>query len=64
MDKLLQGEQKLREAGIELWLAGLNPVPRNTLKRSLLGEVLGEDRVFEDLIQAVEAYIQRFDEVS
>ena len=50
-------EERLREGGITLWLAGLNPEPRKVIARSLLGRVLGTDRIFDDLEQAVEHYL-------
>jgi MFS superfamily sulfate permease-like transporter len=62
LQKLAAGEEKLREAGIELWLAGLNPVPLATVRRSPLAATLGDERMFQDIVQAVEAYEQRFDQ--
>jgi high affinity sulfate transporter 1 len=56
---LAENEQKLRQAGIVLWLAGLNPTPLHTIRRSPLGAVLGDERMFSSVIQAVEAYTQR-----
>jgi high affinity sulfate transporter 1 len=60
LQKLERGEEKLREAGIALWLAGLNPAPLHTIQRSPLGATLGDDRIFSDISLAVEAYLQRF----
>jgi high affinity sulfate transporter 1 len=60
LQKLAAGEEKLRDAGIALWLAGLNPVPTDTIQRSPLGETLGEDRIFSDIAPAVDTYKQRF----
>ncbi len=53
---LADGEEKLREHGISLWLAGLNPTAREVIRRSPLGATLGEKRMFYDLQMAVEAY--------
>jgi hypothetical protein len=39
-----------------LWLVALNPEPLRTVQQSTLGEVLGEERMFFNLEQAVEAY--------
>jgi MFS superfamily sulfate permease-like transporter len=50
-------EEGLREAGITLWLAALNPDPLHTLQRSSLGETLGRERMHFNLEQAVEAYL-------
>jgi SulP family sulfate permease len=49
-------EEKLRERGITLWLAGLNPEPLEVIRRSPLGDTLGEKRMFYNLQMAVEAY--------
>jgi high affinity sulfate transporter 1 len=59
---LAENEQKLREAGITLWLAGLNPTPLHTIRRSPLGAILNDERMFFNVIQAVEAYIKRSDQ--
>ena len=56
--QLTEGEEKLREAGITLWLAALNPAPLYTVERSALGATLGHERMFFNLEQAVEAYVQ------
>ncbi len=53
---LADGEEKLRERGISLWLAGLNPTVEEVIRRSPLGATLGDERTFDDLRQAVEAY--------
>jgi high affinity sulfate transporter 1 len=60
LNKLTQGEEKLGEAGIALWLAGLNTAPLATIRRSPLGATLGDERVFQDIVEAVEAYEQRY----
>jgi high affinity sulfate transporter 1 len=52
-------EERLREAGIMLWLADLNPEPLRTVQRSSLGEVLKHERMFFTLEQAVEAFLSR-----
>ena len=53
---LARFEERLREAGITLWLAALNPEPRKIIERAPLGKTLGRERVFLNLEQAVEAY--------
>jgi high affinity sulfate transporter 1 len=58
LKKLEQGNEKLREAGIEFWMAGLNPIPLHTIQRSSLGMTLGNERMFQDITQAVAAYEQ------
>jgi high affinity sulfate transporter 1 len=56
--KALAGfQQRLREDGITLWLAGLNPEPKRVIARSPLSRALGTDRIFANLPQAVERYL-------
>ena len=59
LKQLTSLEERLREAGIMLWLAALNPEPLRTVQRSSLGEVLGRERMFFTLEQAVEAFVAR-----
>jgi hypothetical protein len=37
-------------------------VPLATVRRSPLAATLGDERMFQDIVQAVEAYEQRFDQ--
>jgi high affinity sulfate transporter 1 len=53
---LIEGERKLREAGAELWLAGLNPAALDLVRRSSLGPLLGRERMCFDLAQAVSRF--------
>ena len=53
---LMSGEERLREAGIELWMAGLTPVTLDLVRRSPLGEVLGRERLCFDVPQAVSRF--------
>jgi SulP family sulfate permease len=62
LQKLAAGEEKLRDAGIELWLVGLNPVPLHTIQRSPLAATLGDERMFLNIGQAVDAYLERYDQ--
>ncbi len=55
---LIGAEEKLRDGGTTLWLAALNPEPLKVIERSPLGQILGHDRMFYNLEQAVEAYIK------
>ena len=57
---LIEFEEKLREGGISLWLASLNPEALKVIERSPLGKTLGRDRMFFNLQQAVETYQARF----
>jgi MFS superfamily sulfate permease-like transporter len=56
---LTNGEERLREAGIELWLAGLTPGALNIVRRSPLGGVLGPGRMCFDVDHAVARYQAR-----
>jgi SulP family sulfate permease len=53
---LTDAEEKLRQEGASLWLAALNPEALAMIQRSALGEVLGRQRMFFNVQQAVEAY--------
>ncbi len=53
---LIRAEEKMREAGITLWLSALNPLALNMVRRSRLGQTLGDERMFFDLRDAVRAY--------
>jgi high affinity sulfate transporter 1 len=57
LKQLTDLEERLREAGIALWLAALNPEPLRTIQQSSLGEALGRERMFFNLEQAVEAFL-------
>lgn len=57
--RMVEAEQTLREQGIELWLAALNPEPLEVVRRSTLGKVLGQERLFFTVQEAVERYRQR-----
>jgi SulP family sulfate permease len=53
---LTEFEEKLREGGVTLWLAALNPAPLKVIERSPLGKALGRERLFYNLQQAIEAF--------
>ena len=56
-------ERRLREAGVVVWLVGLNPGVLAMVRNSELGQALGDERMFHNLEQAVafyqEHYLQR-----
>ena len=56
LGQLTQAEERLREAGITMWLAALNPEPLRTIESAPLGRTLGHERMFFNLNQAVTAY--------
>jgi anti-anti-sigma regulatory factor len=53
---LIDGEEKMREAGTTLWLVGMNPEVLRVVQHSPLWERLGRERMFFNLEQAVEKY--------
>ncbi|HET7795604.1 MAG TPA: SulP family inorganic anion transporter, partial [Rhizobacter sp.] len=53
---LIEAEKRLRDAGVMLWLVGLNPGVLEMVRRSPLGDTLGRERMFFNLEQAVAAY--------
>lgn len=53
---LAEAEQKHREHGVILWLVGLNPGVLAMVRHSPLGEVLGRERMFFNLEEAVARY--------
>jgi MFS superfamily sulfate permease-like transporter len=53
---LTEAEERLRQDGVSLWLAALNPEVLAVVKRSKLGEALGPDRLFFNVQTAVEHY--------
>ena len=53
---LIRAEEKMSEAGITLWLSALNPLALNMVRRSRLGQALGNERMFFNLQEAVKAY--------
>jgi len=56
---LTEAESKMANAGIILWLVGLNPEPFERLRASPLGQRLGDERMFPNLRQAVAFYLER-----
>ncbi len=56
---LMDGEERLREAGTMLWLAAMNPEVLAIVQHSELGARLGRERMFFTLEQAVGAFQRR-----
>ena len=55
---LTDGEEKMREMGVMLWLVAMNPDVLEVVQHSPLWERLGRERMFFTLEQAVEKYQQ------
>ena len=58
---LTEAEQKLRERGVTLWLAAVNPDLLRIIERSPLGAALGHERMFFDLHKVYEAWQRSVD---
>jgi high affinity sulfate transporter 1 len=56
---LTDGEEKLRQAGVSLWLVAMNPEVLDVVQRSGLGERLGRERMLFTLEQVVTRYQQQ-----
>ena len=54
---LIEGEKRLREGGVWLWLVGLNPRVLAMVQRSSLGESLGRERMHFTLEVAIDKYL-------
>ena len=55
---LTQAEKQQREAGVEIWLAGLTPSVYSAVQRSPLGKSLGNERLVFNLEIAVDRYLR------
>ena len=56
---LVEEVSGLRERGIDLWLATPNPRVLAVIERSPLRDLLGRERIFYNLFEAIEAYQAR-----
>lgn len=54
---LTDAEEKLRESGITLWLAALNPEALQVIQKAPLGKILGRERMFFNVEQAVSTWL-------
>jgi SulP family sulfate permease len=59
LQMLVTAEDRLREIGTELWLAGLNPEALELVRRTPLAERLGRARMFFTVEDAVAAWERR-----
>jgi SulP family sulfate permease len=55
-------EEKLKDEGVTLWLADLNPEPLDAVERAPLGKTLGHERMFFNLQSAVEKYREELEQ--
>ena len=56
---LLEAEEKLASDGVMLWLVGLNPKTFQNIRTSLLGQILGDARMYPNLQEAVSIYMDQ-----
>jgi high affinity sulfate transporter 1 len=56
---LIESEHRLRAAGVELWLAAVNPHLLKVIERSPLAATVRSERIFPTLRKAVEAWRRR-----
>jgi len=56
---LVDGEQRMRERGVEVWLVGLNPGVLQVVRRSPLAETLGRERMLFNVASAVDRFQHR-----
>ncbi|MBS1214020.1 MAG: sodium-independent anion transporter, partial [Proteobacteria bacterium] len=54
-----EAEAKLAEEGVELWLAALSPEALQQVQGSPLGTLLGRERMFFTVPQAVDRYVMQ-----
>jgi MFS superfamily sulfate permease-like transporter len=59
LKRLIEAEKQLRQLGIGLWLAGLNPEPLQLIQKSALGQTLGRARMHFNLDQAVRSFLKQ-----
>lgn len=57
LETLTEADQRLQEAGIQLWLIGLNPEVLAVVQRCPLGATMGRERLLFDLEIAVRKYL-------
>lgn len=58
--RLAGANETLRDQGITLWITALNPEPLKVIRRAILDEEEGHERMFYNLKQAVDAYQARY----
>jgi len=57
--RLIEVERKLAEAGIQFWVAALNPEALAIIRKTPLAATLGRDRMFASLAIGVQSYLQK-----
>ena len=57
LQSLVEGEKRMSEAGLEVWLAGLNPGVLEMVRHSELAERLGRERLLFNARAAIERFV-------
>ncbi len=56
LQALIEGEQRLAERGVALWLAGLNPGVLEVVRHAGFDQQLGRERLFHNAREAIERW--------
>lgn len=56
---MIEGEERFRQNGVELWLVALNSEVLRMVQRSSLGEKLGRERMIFSMQTAVDRYLEK-----
>jgi SulP family sulfate permease len=56
---MIEGEERFRQNGVELWLVALNSGVLRMVQRSSLGEKLGRERMIFSMQTAVDRYLEK-----
>ena len=56
LQSLIEGEKRLTESGVEVWLVGLNPGVLEMVRHSGLADRLGRERMLFNARAAIERY--------
>ena len=54
---LAEGEARMKERGISVWLVGLTPEVLTAVRRSPFGQAVGQERMFFNLDDAVARHL-------
>lgn len=57
LQALIDGEKRMAERGIAVWLAGLNPGVAEVVQRAGLDQALGSERMFANARAAIDRYL-------
>ena len=59
LQMLIEGERRMTESGVEVWLAGLNPGVLETVRNTPFAERLGRERMLFNARVGIERYQTR-----